>query len=288
MLTSLSLINILLSSFFLLNNNIKNYYLIKVNRYKYILFIVEVFKLFLIVLYKINNYFMFIFSNYSLLLLGKNNKIKFNKDLLKSLSIYIRVIFINIFFNKCTSFIYNLSFFLIKYLYIKLKTNLYIYYKSKYSISFLMSLYTDFDIDLKRNQELVIDNNFLLKHDISLDFILYTLDLDWTRDCSVSLFIIYDVLSLFLYDKSYRIKVYVKFIVFFNDFQFDFDENNKDLIEDLISRNLLNCNFKKCLEVYNILKEEGYFNYYDLQKKEGLTIWKYMLGPKKGRYYNLF
>lgn len=89
----------------MLNNNIQfiinsdYYYSIKKTKYKKIFIIFEILKLFLTVLYKINNFFMFIFSNYSLLIFGKSQKIKFNKDLLKLLLVLGLFLFISFLIN---------------------------------------------------------------------------------------------------------------------------------------------------------------------------------------------
>lgn len=104
------------------------------------------------------------------------------------------------------------------------------------------------------------------------------------------LFSVYDIFNLFKYDLDYRIKVYVKFIVYFNRFSFEINENNsKSIEEDIIKVNNLNCSVKKFIDIYIYLKEDGYFNCYNfIYDNKLLSIFKYMFGPCKGRYFYLF
>ena len=139
-------------------------------------------------------------------------------------------------------------------------------------INFLSLLQNSLDNDLSSRQSLVINNNLLLKHEIFSDFSLYTLDLAWLQDEFYPLFSIYDINDLFIYDLDYRIKAYVKFTAYFNFFEFDFVEDNKELIEDKINRNFLNCSVKKYIQTYNVLKEEGYFYIHDFKEDKNLII----------------
>lgn len=286
LLTSLSIINIILSSLLLIFKRLISYYCVVYDiNFGKKPFILKFITTLIIMLYKSNSYFIKFFSIYSLFIMGKiKGNLKFNLDLLKRILFFI--LFIMLSFMLGTPRIYLIWIYYVIYdLLLKL---IYVvpFWLECHNIianmTFLDELNNLFLDDLKKDSFLKYWK--LMDHDIYYDYYGFLENCNWfpVGLSGVDLYDIKDVLSLFIYDPNYRLFLYS---IYIGRQQDDYSPPFSDIeLINIFNMYKINCTLEAYYEIYNKLCDNDEFKFICLEVK-GLNFLKYMIGLSKGKYY---
>lgn len=286
LLTSLSIINIILSSLLMMVEKILEYYCLvnDVGITKKKPFFLQLIITILVALYKANSYFIKFFSIYSLFIMGKiKNNLQFNFEFFKRILFFI--LFLILSFILGTPRIYLIWIYYSIYdILLNLRYAFLIWFRSYNvikNLTFLNQFKSFYLYDIEKESFLKYWK--LMDHDIYYDYYGFLENCSWSPVyLDTYLYDINDVLSLFIYEPNYRLFLYVKHI------GFKIDDCSSDF-SDIELQDFINFyNIHVTLDVYHKIYKEFYdkneFKFYNLDLK-GWNFIKYMIGLPKGRYH---
>ena len=201
----------------------KNYWKIDLKWHNKILSYDSIFlsliKSFIFILIKTTNYFINIFNNYSLLLLGKNDKLNWKSyKFLFHILIFLLLFMISILTNiPRLYFVWGIYIFLD--LIIKIKSSfMYLYdlykcdklnewYNNRYFYVIFSALCSNLYGDISSYQ---VKFNLIYNKELYLDYYCYIIDLNWSESWR---FNIYDICDIFIYREDIREWIYAKYFI---------------------------------------------------------------------------
>lgn len=175
-------------------------------------------KLSILIPLKIINYFINIFNNYSLILLGKNTNINWKSwTFFFSILIFILLFIISILTNIPRLYIIWVLYIVldiikkIKYsflsLYALFSNNLLDDYQNRYVYIIFLEFYNSFIRDVLCYE---VKFNLIYNKELYLDYYCYIIDLNWVYSWK---FNIYDICDIFIYRKDIREWIYAKYFI---------------------------------------------------------------------------
>lgn len=299
LLTSLSLISIIIRWIFLV---IWRYYTyckdcynviseedITSSKYCIIFCWINIIDIIFAVINNILNYFIRIFSLYSLYIMGlKKIKWSLNKELINNILFIILFIILSLLLGVPRIYLIWIYLVVIS-IYKKIKTALkYSYidkkviFMIKFWYNFLSYISLGFFDDFRRYPS--TEHWYIFDYDIYNDYLCFLDNNTWLSGDGYYLFDLCDVCDIFIYQKGYRMKINTLWVGHMCDPGFmEFDEI---LGQENIINYKIKCNIKEMVVYAENLNNEGYFND-RLMSLIKINFWTYILGFKKNRIYLL-